>query len=55
MESVVSSGVMLEVKGPSLYFRRALLNVEFSALTLAFLMAGGIFLLARTLCLVAAS
>ena len=55
MESVLSSGTMLEVKGPCLYFRRALLNVEFSALTLAFLMAGGIFLLARTLCLVAAS
>ena len=56
MESVESGGaVMLEVKGPRLYFRRTLLNADPSALSLACLMPGGIFLFFNSLWRVAAS
>jgi len=52
---VESAGAMLEVKGPRLYFLTALLKAEPNALTLVFLMPGGMDLSFNILCCVAAS
>lgn len=55
MDWVVSGGMVLELKGPCLYFRRTLLKLDPSVLTLACLIPDGTFLLVNSLCHVAAS